>query len=512
MLGADKLDGSHGSLTPAANAVPVADSNGKVAAGWIPLPSASSIGGIFMDADCLAGNHVSGIDLQTGQLKCTVDTSTGGGLGGTVTTGKILLAATASTAGDSAMTENSGDITSIKPLKATSFQGTATADQSLDLPPVSSEAVSAAGHSKLISKSNQLQLSVNGGPFATVGTNLPPGSNFQLPYNNNGAWGVLAGYTINPNTGEMAVPGPVSSAGTSQIANITESTPTNAVAGKGKVQYNLSTHRPVYCFDGTTLPCSDNVLQADTSVTSAANKVLKQDGNGKIDDTVLPTPATTTLGGVMSKAAETNKFLTAINTDGSVANGTLPIPTRSAAGVVTMAAACSAGQHVSDINQSTGALTCSADSGSGGGGKIIIRGQCAATQTAAATNSLFGLGGNSTGCGATWSAGAGWPSTGSYTIQKLHAVMGTSKNGNSYPFTIWKQACSSIVNGACTNYAAEVATTLTCTATGVSAGNIATCSDTTHGFTVGEFDLVTLKWTTVASDSVANVTVAVEAQ
>ncbi|HJS98639.1 MAG TPA: chitobiase/beta-hexosaminidase C-terminal domain-containing protein [Terriglobales bacterium] len=72
-LGADKLDGSHGSGTPAANSVPVADSNGKLAPGWIPLPTGSSIGGIFMSADCLAGNHVNGIDPASGQLKCAAD-------------------------------------------------------------------------------------------------------------------------------------------------------------------------------------------------------------------------------------------------------------------------------------------------------------------------------------------------------------------------------------------------------------------------------------------------------
>ncbi|HLK33494.1 MAG TPA: hypothetical protein VKT29_10425 [Terriglobales bacterium] len=72
-LSADKLDGSHGAVNPGANAVPVADSNGKIAPGWIPLPTASSIGGIFMDADCLAGSHVNGIDTATGRLKCFAD-------------------------------------------------------------------------------------------------------------------------------------------------------------------------------------------------------------------------------------------------------------------------------------------------------------------------------------------------------------------------------------------------------------------------------------------------------
>lgn len=365
-LGADKLDGSHGAATPTANAVPVANGNGRLAAGWIPLPTTSSIGGIFIDADCLAGNHVNGIDLATGRLKCSAD-SGGGGLGGTVTANRILLAATSSSAGDSSMTENSGDITSTKAVKAPSFQGTATSDQSITLPAVTSETVSGSGQAKLIAKNNQFQVSVNGGPFAAVGANLPPGSNMQLPYNNNGAWGVLSGYTINPATGEVAVPGPVTTTGTSQIANISESTVSNAVAGKGKVQFNSSTHRPAYCYDGTTLPCSDNVLQADASVTSAANKIAKLDASGKLDDTVLPAPTPTTLGGVMSKSAETNKVLTAIGTDGSVSNAYLPVPTTSLRGGVYMPAGCSTGYHVYAINGSTGELQCTADAGGGGG-------------------------------------------------------------------------------------------------------------------------------------------------
>ncbi len=367
-LGADKLDGSHGSVVPAANAVPVADSNGKVAPGWIPLPTASSVGGIFMDADCLAGNHVSGIDLATGRLKCSADTGTGGGLGGTVTSGKILLAASSTTAGDSAMTENSGDITSTKKQKAPSFEGTATSDQSLILPAVTSETVSATGQAKLIAKSNQLQLSVNGGPFAAVGANLPPGADTQVPFNDGMNWGTLSGYTFNKTTGALAVPGPIIASGTTQIASITEAAPSNAVAGKGKVMFNSVTHRPVYCYDGTTLPCSDNVLQADTSATSVANKIVKLDGNGLLSTGMLPVPAAAALGGVMAKAAETNKVLLGIGTDGVPSNGYLPVPSITLRGGVYMPAGCSTGYHVASINLSTGELNCTQDATTGGSG------------------------------------------------------------------------------------------------------------------------------------------------
>ncbi|HSB76081.1 MAG TPA: hypothetical protein VLC12_10550, partial [Terriglobales bacterium] len=72
-MSADKVDGSHSSSTPGASTVPVAGSNGKLAPGWIPLPTSSSIGGIFMDADCLTGNHVSGIDAASGRLECSAD-------------------------------------------------------------------------------------------------------------------------------------------------------------------------------------------------------------------------------------------------------------------------------------------------------------------------------------------------------------------------------------------------------------------------------------------------------
>ncbi|MBZ5566668.1 MAG: discoidin domain-containing protein [Acidobacteriia bacterium] len=60
---------------------------------------------------------------------------------------------------------------------------------------------------------------------------------------------------------------------------------------------------------------------------------------------------------------------------GDLSSGTLPAarlpkPTTSALGGVYMSADCSAGQHVSSVNTSTGALTCSADSGGGGSGAI----------------------------------------------------------------------------------------------------------------------------------------------
>jgi hypothetical protein len=319
-LGADKLDGSHGSTAAAPNAVPLADSNGKIAAGWIPLPTSSSLGGVFMDADCLAGNHVNGIEPASGQLKCTADT---GGLGGTVTQNKLLKAGAGNTAADSAMTETAGtDVTSTLKLRAPSFEGTATSDQSLILPAVTSETVSAAGQAKLIAKNNQLMLSVNGGAFAPMAANTPPGSNMQVPFNDNGAWGYLAGFTLNKTTSELAVPGPVTTTGTSQIDNISETTCTAASASKGKQQWNSSTHRPCYSYNAGTP--SDVVLQADASVTSSANKIIKQDINGKLDAGLLPAPSASTLGGVTSKAAETDKFLTSIGTDGIPTLSTLP--------------------------------------------------------------------------------------------------------------------------------------------------------------------------------------------
>jgi len=40
-----------------------------------PVPTTSAIGGVFMPADCPTGNHVYGINLLTGQLKCAPDTN-----------------------------------------------------------------------------------------------------------------------------------------------------------------------------------------------------------------------------------------------------------------------------------------------------------------------------------------------------------------------------------------------------------------------------------------------------
>ncbi len=53
-LDADRLDGYHASQTPTANTVPVSDSNGRLALGWIPQGSGSGL-----NADQVDGYHAS---------------------------------------------------------------------------------------------------------------------------------------------------------------------------------------------------------------------------------------------------------------------------------------------------------------------------------------------------------------------------------------------------------------------------------------------------------------------
>lgn len=60
---------------------------GAIASADLPKPTTSTIGAVYSDADCAAGQHYNGIDTSTGKLKCSSDASGSGsavGMGYTV--------------------------------------------------------------------------------------------------------------------------------------------------------------------------------------------------------------------------------------------------------------------------------------------------------------------------------------------------------------------------------------------------------------------------------------------
>jgi hypothetical protein len=139
----------------------------------------------------------------------------------------------------------------------------------------------------------------------------------------------------------------------------------------------------------------------------------------------------------------------------------------------------------------------------------FINGLCTSTSTTAATLSLVGLGGNGLTCTNAWATGIGWVSSSTWTIKNLQVNLGTTKNANSYTFTIWQQACTTLTSGACTAWSAAAATAITCSVTASGTGP-QQCTDTTHSITYAIGDIISMKWASVASDSVGNVNLTLE--
>ena len=271
-LGADKLDGSHSSATPAANTVPVADSNGKLAPGWIPLPTGSSIGGIFMSADCLTGNHVSGIDPATGQLKCAGDTADWSNIGNKPTafppdTGSQSwqdLLATLALKAASANAALTGTTTAEEIVAATSVQvgsGTPAVNFSYGTA-MPTGACTAGMYWRQVSADTLAEFYCTGGNWTASGAG------------GGGTWGSIAGTLSNQADLQTALNArvPVADKGTA-----------NGVA---------------------TLNASSKVVQdpANAQTTAAGAKIPVAGGGGKLGADWLPLPTASALGGVFISA------------------------------------------------------------------------------------------------------------------------------------------------------------------------------------------------------------------
>jgi len=659
-LGADKLDGSHSSATPTANTVPVAGSGGKLAPGWIPLPTGSSIGGIFMDGDCLAGNHVSGIDAASGKLKCSGD---GGGdwntlankpsvfppdtastawtdllsslilkaplanaaLTGTTTTEDVVASGSvqvgagtptvtlsylgtgdsdpagacsagseilkavsggstkrfycnagawaedvpaASALGDPgangvlkrtganttavaartdivalwtsctagylkydgtcstpsgteatpALSEDSTTVTSTKSVSAPQYASTATTDQSFDLPTAVSPTLSATGHGKFSFQSNKMKVSENGGSYYDV---LNANSGYAaivamwttctagyLKYD--GTCSAIAAALADPGSNGIVKRTALNTtavAARSDVLALWTSCTTGYLKQDGTCDTPTgSESTPALSEDSTNVTSSKPIVvtgtQTDLKITEGTAKVVASENHFSFNSATHH-PAYSYNGGAATDVMLAGDDIPAAD---------LPVASTTVGGV-KMAAACSSGYHISSIGAG-GELTCSQDATTGGSGVNFITGGCGGTaSTSAQTLGLPNLGAGFSSCSsATWAtSNAGWLSTGARTVSKLHVNMGTTKNGNSYTFTLWDAPCTTVAGGVCTVYGSPAATALTCTISATGGGPFS-CSDTTHNVSVAEFDTLTVKWATVASDSAGSVSLTMEVQ
>jgi hypothetical protein len=617
-LGADKLDGSHSSEISTANTVPLAGSSGKLAPGWIPLPTGSSIGGIFMDADCLAGNHVSGIDAASGKLKCSGD---GGGDWNTLANKpSVFPPDTASTV----WTELLSSLTLKAPLANAGLTGTTTAEEV-----VASGSVQVGAGTPAVNLSYLGTADSNPAGACSAGSEIlkaVSGGSTKRFYCNAGAWaedvpaasalgdpganGVLkrtganttavaaradivalwtsctAGYlkqdgtcstpsgteatpalsedsTTVSSTKNVSAPQYASTAATDQSLDLpTAVSPTPSAIGRGKFSFQsskmkvsenggsyydvLNANSGYASIVAMWTTCTAGYLKYDGTCSTITSGVQDPGSNGIMKRTALNTSAVAARADVLALWSScTSGYLKqdgtcdtptgsestpALSEDSATVNSSKPVViagtqtdlkiTEGTAKVVT------AENHFS-FNSATHHPAYSYNGGAAkdvmlagdslGGGVSYITGWCAGTSsTTAQTLGLPNLGttGYTSCASAAWSSlGPGWQSTGTHTVSKLHVYMGTTKSGNSYTFTIWNMPCTTVSGGACTVYGSPAATSLACTISATSGGPFS-CSDTNaaHNISVAEFDQLTVKWATVASDNASVVSLSMEVQ
>lgn len=416
-----------------------------------------------------------------------------------------------------ALSEDSTTVTSTKNVSAPQYQSSATTDQSFELPTATSPSASASGHGKFSFQSNKMKVSENGGSYYDV---LNAGSGYAaivsmwttctagyLKYD--GTCSTVAGGLGDPGGNGIVKRTALNTTGVAAYGDVVGLW-TSCTSGYLKYDGTCSTvsgseSTPALSEDANNVTSTKPVViagaQTDLKVTEGTAKVVTSENHFSFNSSSHH-PAYSYNGGAAKDVMLAGD---------SVAAAQLPAASTTLGGV-KMAAACSAGYHISSIGTG-GELTCSQDATTGGSGKAYITGICYTTLSTAKTLGLFGLGGGAASCAsADWSSlNPGWTSTSAVTASKLHVNMMTSATGKTYTFTVWNAACTTVAGGACTAYGAAAATALTCTVTGYSSGS-ASCSDTTHSVSVAEFDMLSVKWATVASDNAGYVSLTMEVQ
>ncbi len=339
-LSADKVDGTHASATPGANTAPVADSSGKLAPGWIPLPTASSIGGIFMDADCLAGNHVSGIDETSGQLKCAADAAEWSNIGNKpsafppdtgspawldllatvalkapltdaaltgITTAENIVVTNSLQVGNgpaavnfaylgAADSDPSGSCTSGMIWKATSGNSTKQfrcVNGAWTEDTVAASALGDPGANGLVKRTAQNTTSVAG--YADVvaswtscnGNYLRKDGTCGDPSGGGEATPALSEDSTAVSSSKKVVAPEFGSTTDATLLEGAETTPEQASTGTDRIEYNSTTHRPSFSATngsgGVIQAPTDVVVQADTSQTAVGLAIIKALSTGFID-------------------------------------------------------------------------------------------------------------------------------------------------------------------------------------------------------------------------------------
>lgn len=335
-LSADKLDGSHSSATPGANTVPASDSNGKLAPGWLPLPTSSSMGGVFMDADCLAGNHVSGIDAASGRLECSGDASDWSSI-----SNRPLVFPPDT--GSAAWQDLVSQLALKAPLGGAALTGATTAEQ-----------ITVSGFMQVGAGAPAVNLSYlaaadpnpagacSGGSEILKATS--DGSTKRF-YCNAGSWAEDV-----PATSALSDPG-----STGVIKRTTQNA--TAIAGYADIVGMWTSCTAGYLkYDGS---CSN--ISGPASKGAVGSEFLNSYDSGTGQFTAAR-PAWADVDKTGSSLADLSTRGFAQLTGAAAANQ-LPKPTTSAIGGVYSDADCPAGQHFNGIDGSSGRLKCSADAG-----------------------------------------------------------------------------------------------------------------------------------------------------
>ncbi len=214
-------------------------------------------------------------------------------------------------------------------------------------------------------------------------------------------------------------------------------------------------------YGGTNDPFNNDAPPTQLAANSGAKAFLTEASStpswSAITGSDLPSPTSSTLGGVQSVAPVASKWINSISTAG--------VPSLAEPG----------------FGDLPGTLTTTAQLPNGGGGVLFYcNGTAAASSTLALAPAAI-----TTGCNGTASNAVEVPVASSGTIKSLSVKCGTGGvNSSSGAFTLTKNGVGQSV--ACTT------------------GTATTCSDTTHSFTVVATDSVLVKFTTQASETLTH--------
>lgn len=239
--------------------------------------------------------------------------------------------------------------------------------------------------------------------------------------------------------------------------------------------------------------------------TSGTNTIQAAAAAGTGSTTTLPAGNSTT---VLPDAGATHNFLTGITSGGVISkaqpsyadlSGALPNPGPSSLGGV-QSKNCTGTGHVLAIN-TDGTVSCSADSGGGGGsGFVSMGGECSAGAGTAGSYGLMGLGASmASGNCNTWNNAYARVVNHACTLKNLAFIAMTGTTTASDTVTIWTSTGPTV---------GQTATAVTCTT--AAAGN--SCLDTTHSAAIPAGSIVSVKVVLASGSTASNFAVQFDCQ